>query len=89
MIVDDTIRSWRSLAKHPILRLGGAITVGLGTLLWIMFPEPPPSPQDTAALLILVVAALLVVWRCFGQVRRLRKVARFFCPGRGASESKS
>lgn len=88
MIFDEIIQCWSPFQKYPVLRVAAVITVGLDALLWAMFPEAPPSPLDLSALLILAAMVSLVVWRSLGQVWRLRQVARFFRPPRGAPEPK-
>lgn len=88
MIFDGAIKFWRPFQKHPVLRLAGGITGGLGALLLVMFPKEPPAPPDLTALLIVVATASLGLRWSFGQAWRLRNVVNFFRASRGAPRSK-
>jgi hypothetical protein len=89
MIFDQMIECWRRFQKYPVLRLAGVITAALGTLLWVVFPQMPPSPMDMSGLFIVVVTVSLVVWWSLGQAWRLRKAVLFFRSFRDAPEPKS
>jgi len=78
MLFDQMIASWRPFQRQPILRLAGAITAGLGIMLWALFPKAPPSPVDLSGLFVLVVTVSLGAWWSLGQARRLRKAVVFF-----------
>lgn len=88
MIFDEAIKFWRSFPKHPVLRLAGVITAGLGTTFLVVFPEAPPLPSELTALLMLVATISTGLWWSLGQAWRLRKVVHFFRASRGAAQSK-
>jgi glucose uptake protein GlcU len=88
MIFDEATKLWRVFQKHPVLRLAGAITAGLGTMFLVTFPKAPPLPSELTALLILVATVSLGFWWSLGQAWRLRKTVRFFRTSRGAPQSK-
>jgi hypothetical protein len=88
MIFDEVIKFWLPFQRHPVLRLAGAITAGLGTVFLVVFPEAPPLPSELTALLILVAPVSLGLWWSLGQAWRLRKVARFFQAAQGGPQPK-
>jgi hypothetical protein len=86
MLFGQMISCWRPLHWQPRLRLAGAITAGVGIMLWALFPKAPPSPVDLSGLFVLVVTVSLGARWSLGQARRLRKAVVFFRPYRSRPE---
>ncbi len=89
MIIDQMIDCLRPFQKYPVLRVAGAITAGLGTLLWALFPQAPPSPMDVSGLFIVVGMVSVAAWWSLRQAWRLRKAVFFFRPSSAGPEPKS